>query len=317
MRASARLIFSSTARRRVARALGAAAMVLALALAAIAAPAQQGEVRGFGYLAKALRGMPEFRDAQVLGVELIRLAEDDGAGGAEDGDAVWVVEFLTPDDSVELAIFDARTLAERRITRRVLDALEGRPERDEPFDVFPLYLILEGSDANEVIEGDWSNDISTGNAGRDLFVLTPGEDVILDFDPAEDAIDAGDFARREFGFSVLRSMADVESLSIEDEALDRPALIIDVDGDFGDWTTALIGVELDDLSPENLILGDHAAQPLPFAVVGEPARTAVMSDGSILTVDAFDFGAEEPPPRLVRGRERTLQWLLDQDWEAE
>lgn len=290
--------------RRIARTY---AVLLFLALLAGSAAAVQDAPRiaGFEELARRLRDIDGLGDATVLGAELFTNPERPDS-------TVWIVDVLTEDGDVEVFVFDARTLEERRDRAEDLAALRDALDDDgAEFEIFPIWTVMFGHGDSDWLEGQWSDDISTGGDGRDLFVLTPGNDVIMDFNPNEDVLDVGDFARPEFGFSILRSLRAIARRADKGEAFDRPALILDVDGEAGEWTTALIGVEIDDLTENNIFFGlDHDGPPVDLEFL--PERTIVASNGAVVVIPAHHIDDRPDDPHLIVGDEDTLEFIFEE-----
>ena len=151
--------------------------------------------------------------------------------------------------------------------------------------IWPVTAVLTGTDESEKLQGFESDDVVTGGGGPDLFPFTTGTDVITDFDPAQDMIDVGDFARPSDGFAVLTSLEAIAAHSTETTIDGVPALVIDVDGPLGDSTTTLIGVTLSDLDAGNVFFGldDTSIPPLDFTRVATAEVT--YSTGEVESVD--------------------------------
>jgi Ca2+-binding RTX toxin-like protein len=135
------------------------------------------------------------------------------------------------------------------------------PDAD-PGDVYQVCAVLTGTPESEKLQGFDSNDTDTGGGGADLFPFTMGNDVITDFNPNEDMIDVGDFARASDDFATLTSFADSQG---------TVSLVIDVDGSFGNATTTLTGVNLSDLDSSNVFFGldGESIPPLEFTHIAE------------------------------------------------
>ena len=166
----------------------------------------------------------------------------------------------------------------------------GEDGHSEGGDEYPIVAILSGSDRSEKLQGFESDDSVTGGAGADLFPLTLGTDVITDFNPLEDMIDVGDFARASDGFETLTSLASLASHSAEitDES-GNPSLVIDVDGTAGNSSTTLLGVTLADLNEANVFFG-LGASPIPPLVFTHIAEILVtFSSGDVVLFPAHDL----------------------------
>ena len=96
---------------------------------------------------------------------------------------------------------------------------------------------IGGGQGDDFIFGGSGNDGLAGNEGHDTFAFTPGEeaDIILDFEPAEDAI-------------ALTSGSSYDSLNIEYNAQGN---YTNISEETGELITTLIGVEADHLSESN------------------------------------------------------------------
>ena len=156
--------------------------------------------------------------------------------------------------------------------------------------MYPLVAVLSGTTQSEKLQGFESDDTVTGGGGPDLFPLTTGDDLITDFDPSEDMIDVGDFARASDGFGVLDSLAAIAANSSEvvDERGVR-ALVIDVDGKLGDSTTTIVGVGIAELTENNVFfgLGESSIPPLEFTYIAEFLVT--YSNGDVVLFPAHDL----------------------------
>jgi hypothetical protein len=167
-------------------------------------------------------------------------------------------------------------------------------------DVYPLVAVLSGTTQSEKLQGFESDDNVTGGGGSDLFPLTTGDDLITDFDPNEDMIDVGDFARASDGFGVLDSLAAIaaNSREIVDERGVK-ALVIDVDGKLGDSTTTIVGVGIADLTEDNVFfgLGGASIPPLEFTHIAEFLVT--YSNGDVILFPAHDLNRHPIEGQLI------------------
>jgi len=164
--------------------------------------------------------------------------------------------------------------------------------QEEKDDVYPVSAILIGTEASEKLQGFESDDTITGGDGADLFPLTLGNDVITDFDPNEDMIDVGDFARPTDDFEVLTSLEAIAANATETVVDGVLSLVIDVDGDKGNSTTTLVGVTLADLNENNVFFGldGTSIPPLDFTHIAE--SVVVMSNGDVVTTPGHVFGED-------------------------
>ena len=167
-------------------------------------------------------------------------------------------------------------------------------------DVYPLVATLSGTAQSEKLQGFESDDSVSGGGGRDLFPLTTGEDVITDFDPQEDMIDVGDFARSSDGFGTLGSLAAIRASSRQ--VTDKngvKALVIDVDGRQGDSTTTILGVGIEDLNEGNVFFGldGTSIPPLEFTHIAEFLVT--YSNGDVFLFPAHDLSQHPIEGQLI------------------
>ena len=166
--------------------------------------------------------------------------------------------------------------------------------------MYPVLAILSGTVHSEKLQGFESDDTVTGGSGADLFPLTMGADVITDFNPAEDMIDVGDFARASDGFGVLTSLE-----AIGNHATTRMGenvgseLGIDVDGELGDSTTTLVGVALSDLNERNVYFGleGESIPPLEFTHIAEFLVT--YSNGDVVLFPQHDLSNHPIEGQLI------------------
>ena len=145
--------------------------------------------------------------------------------------------------------------------------------------------VLDGGDGNDLLGGGEGNDILTGGAGADTFhferyIEQPdiGDDVITDFDPAEDLIDLSAIGTRADGLATFASAVQAGS-----------DVVLTVGGD-GPGTITLQDTLLGDLSEANfvfspLVLRDDdittsASGPLTANVFDDNGNGADTSFGS-------------------------------------
>ena len=183
------------------------------------------------------------------------------------------------------------------------DEVEVDPQNE---DIFAVSATLVGTDESEKLQGFESDDSVTGGGGPDLFPLTTGNDVITDFDPLEDMIDVGDFARESDGFAVLTSLDDIAANATETMLDGQIALVIDVDGAEGDSTTTLMGTSLSDLSLTNVFFGldGESIPPLEFTHI--PKTTVLLSEGTVAEFAAHDLSVHPLPFELVSGNQLSV-----------
>ena len=172
-----------------------------------------------------------------------------------------------------------------------------------------MSAILVGSSESEKLQGFESDDTITGNGGPDLFPLTAGDDVITDFNPAEDMIDVGDFARESDDFAVLTSLEAIAANSTQSMVDGEKALVIDVDGELGDSTTTLIGVTIDDLTVSNVFFGltGESIPPLMFTHI--PETTVTLNDGTVASFPGHDLSVHPLLFELVSGSQESVDVL--------
>lgn len=253
-----------------------------------------GDVASFVELAERLE---EYDEITVLGAELL-------VSPTRACRETWVVEILNDDDEVRALLLDARTLEVRFVGGG--DEIEHGDEDD---DIHPVLIDLRGGDTSDWIEGDWSDDRMRGGGGRDLFVATPGSDIIADFTPGTDVLDLGDFARREDGFGVLRSMADLRRLSRTVREDGQTGLQIDTDGESGDWSVTLLGLRKGDLSQSDVFFGLREDSAPGLEPTHWPARRIELSNGTVAEFGAYAIDAEPPDGKLLRGDPDGLEML--------
>lgn len=163
-----------------------------------------------------------------------------------------------------------------------IEVIIDEQEEDTFDDVFPVAATLTGSDTSEKLQGFESDDRMSGGGAPDLFVMTLGNDVITDFNPSEDMLDVGDFARESDGLATLTSLAALGESANEMDLEGARSLVIDVDGDQGDATTILLGVSFADLTESNTYFGldGSAIPPLAFTHIADIVVT--YSDGEVV-----------------------------------
>lgn len=176
-------------------------------LLATQAAACEGEVAGFQDLAERLEVIEE-EDATILNAEFM-------ASPGRPCREFWLIDILTEDDEVLSVLLDARTLEPRPGDMSpVAEFLRDRDEEPDEDEIWPEAIRMIGGPHADFFEGEWSDETMTGGPGPDLFVVTPGQDIITDFDPSEDLLDLGDFARLEDGFGLLRSFGEIDRKSV-------------------------------------------------------------------------------------------------------
>ena len=176
-------------------------------------------------------------------------------------------------------------------------------------DIFAVNGTLIGSSESEKLQGFESDDTITGNDGADLFPFTAGNDVITDFNPAEDMIDVGDFARESDDFAVLTSLEAIAANSTQSTVDGESALVIDVDGEQGDSTTTLIGVTIDDLNESNVFFGLNGESIPPLDFTHIPETTVTLNDGTVARFAGHDLSVHPLPFELVSGTQTSVDAL--------
>ncbi|MCP4854720.1 MAG: hypothetical protein GY903_09530, partial [Fuerstiella sp.] len=176
-------------------------------------------------------------------------------------------------------------------------------------DVFAVTGRLVGTPESEKLQGYESDDRITGGSGPDLFPLTAGNDVVTDFQPTEDVIDVGDFARASDEFGVLTSLDAIAANSTQATIGEQTALVIDVDGESGSSSTALLGVTINDLNSDNVFfgLGDTSIPPLDFTHL--PEATVTLNDGTVARIPGHDLSVHPLPFELVSGSQSSVDAL--------
>ncbi|MEM9435461.1 MAG: hypothetical protein AAGA15_00360 [Pseudomonadota bacterium] len=219
--------------------------------------------------------------------------------------AIWVIELLTQDDDVQLLILDAQTLAViRGFPDFFLDAIARPSFEPDATDLRPLRIIVKGTPGPDLLEGEWSDDVSTGGAGQDTFLLTPGSDVITDFDPAEDVLNMTNFAFVDYGFGTLQSAPEVLAAARAATRDGTAGTEIDLDGNAGDWSVFLSGLAPEALSPDSIVFPDtNAPGPTPKF---QAERRVEMSDGSIVVLPGHSLMEDPADPLLSSGSEEAL-----------
>lgn len=236
--------------------------------------------------------------ATVLGADFIEDPESDCA-------AIWVVEVLTPVDDVEILAIDAQTLEALEDLPDYFLALMPRPsfEPSSP-DLRPLRIHVRGTPGRDLLEGEWSDDTSFGGPARDMFLLTPGRDVIADFNPNEDVLNMTNFVVVDYGFATLDTFSDVADAARGVQREGKIGTEIDLDGRAGDWSVFLIDVSVDALSPSN-VLFPEAGEP-SFPPVWQAEREVEVSDGSTVIIPGHPLLADRVDPYLAEGSPEAL-----------
>ena len=181
---------------------------------------------------------------------------------------------------------------------------DGIPTDDEGF---VSVVILGTDDVNDKQQGMFTDDTSAGSDGFDLHPLTEGQDVILDFDPAKDMLDVGDFARPSDGFGTLQSLGDIAALSTQTSIDGQTALVIDVDGPFGSSTTTLFGVTIDDLDTTNVFFGLEGTSIPPQPITWASAQCVTTETGCTFIIPGHGVpgsggqGPVDPPDPCGNG----------------
>ena len=180
----------------------------------------------------------------------------------------------------------------------------GVPTDDEGF----VSIIIVGTDGiNDKQQGMFTDDLSAGGAGMDLHPLTEGHDIIIDFDPALDMLDVGDFARPSDGFGTLQSLQNIADLSTQTTVMGQPALLIDIDGPLGESTTALLGITIDDLDENNVFFGLDGTSIPPQPVTWASAQCVTMDTGCRFIIPGHEVpgssgqAPSEPPDPCAFG----------------
>ena len=111
---------------------------------------------------------------------------------------------------------------------------------------------LSGGEGDDALNGGSGNDRLAGDDGSDTFVFELGtdQDVVEDFDAADDLLDLS-----AFGF------ADVDAVrgAAQEVSVDgQQATVIDLDGAAGADQVTLLGVSVADLNDTNVALGEDA-----------------------------------------------------------
>lgn len=256
---------------------------------AVACPG--GEVKTFADLAERLK---DYDEVTVLGAELL-------VSPTRACRETWVVEILTAEDEVRALLLDARTLELRIVGQE--GSAEG--ENDEDFRI--AYMQLEGRATSDLVEGEWSDDEMRGGPGADIFVVTPGSDVILDFEPGRDRLDLRNFADPAEGFGTLQSMADLTAASRMVRREGRPGVEIDIDGAAGDWSVTLLGLTPGALTRADVIFGTHDGPGAPLEPTHWPERLAEFTDGTVILFEPYLVDAPPPEGELIEGNREVLQ----------
>ncbi|MEM6890954.1 MAG: hypothetical protein AAF636_22895 [Pseudomonadota bacterium] len=219
--------------------------------------------------------------------------------------AIWVLELLTQNDEVEILVLDAQTLEVIEELPEYFLALLKRPSfTPDSQDLRPVRIRVQGTPERDLLEGEWSDDTSFGGPGRDTFLLTPGRDVILDFDPAEDVLNLTNFVFSDFGFPTLTTFPKVASAAKNVERDGQSGTEIDIDGAAGDWSVFLPDVGIAQLSQANVI----------FPSIDEPSdgpvfqaeRQVELSDGSLVIIPGHKLDEDPIDPFLAKGSSEAL-----------
>ncbi|MFT5523927.1 MAG: Ca2+-binding RTX toxin-like protein [Pirellulaceae bacterium] len=184
----------------------------------------------------------------------------------------------------------------------------------DPGDVYAVCAVLTGTAESEKLQGFESNDTVTGGGGPDLFPFTTGNDVVTDFNPSEDMIDVGDFARPSDDFATLKSLADIAGASTEvTNNNGTVSLVIDVDGNLGNSTTTLVGVGLADLDASNVFFGtdSESIPPLEFTHIAE--FLVMYSNNDVYLFPAHDLSNHPINGQLVTSGDCDSTPPVDED----
>lgn len=219
--------------------------------------------------------------------------------------AIWVLELLTHEDDVELLILDAQTLETRDELPDYFLAILERPSYSPgSSDMRPVRIDVVGTAERDLLEGEWSDDASFGGHGADTFLLTPGRDVILDFNPLEDTINLTNFVFADFGFPTLTTFEEVVRAAKPVQRNEQSGTEIDIDGDAGDWSVFLPGVEISHLSRANVVFPDTGERS--DAPIFQAERRVTVSDGSIVVIPGHNLHDQRVEPYLFEGSTEAL-----------
>ena len=258
----------------------------------------------FAELSEVLLKNDDLDGVEILNVE--RLVSDH-----DDCNTVWFVEFLPDEGDVEYLIFDGDSL---QILDIQIEEIEERfgfldEENDRP-EVEIEKIILRGTAASEFFEGHWSDDISIGGPGRDVFMVTPGTDLIMDFNPSQDVIDFSDFAIGDPFFGELGDLDDLRQNSVETIVDGIPSVRVQIEAEDETWSVELKGVTASDLNRFNVSFDLERLFEQDFEPTDSPAKTVYADDGTIIEIAAH--GIDEPPSvHLVEGPSESVPEILD------
>lgn len=239
------------------------------------------------------------KDAVILETDFVEDPDDECR-------AVWVIEFLTEDGAVQLRVLDAVTLAPLDELPEYFLAKLRRPSFEEDSqDLRPVRIKAIGGPDRDLVEGEWSDDIHTGGPGRDTFMLTPGRDIVTDFNPDEDVLDMTNFIFGEFGFNVLDSLGEVQLAARVAQFNGSTGTEIDIDGPIGDWSVFLKDVPLEALSEMNVIFPSDVEPLHPPKMVAE--RSVELSDGSVVVLPKHSVFERPVDPYLEKGAPEALE----------
>ena len=219
--------------------------------------------------------------------------------------AIWVLELLTRNDEVEILVLDAQTLEILKELPEYFLAILKRPSfTPDSQDLRPVRIRVQGTPERDLLEGEWSDDVSFGGQGRDTFLLTPGRDVILDFDPAQDVLNLTNFVFSDFGFPTLTTLPKVLSAARTAERDGQTGTEIDIDGDAGDWSVFLPDVDTGQLTKANVIFPSND-EPSD-APVFQAERQVELSDGSLVIIPGHKLDEDPIDPFLAKGSSEAL-----------
>ena len=179
--------------------------------------------------------------------------------------------------------------------------------------------VINGTPNVDKIQGFFGDDvISGGGGGGEAYVVSAGNDVITDFNPAEDVLMINDFGPmgkyEELGVTTIRNLSDLQALSTNTTINGQPAVVIDVDANLGDWTTTLLGVRLEDLSNINVIFTFDESEWETVHPISDfthiPAVRMVATDGSVLNSDAHGVPVHPIIPTLESGTQEAYNNLF-------
>ena len=183
---------------------------------------------------------------------------------------------------------------------------EETDEFDEPFIV---EAELVGDHESQELIGYESDDTLTGGGGPDVFWITAGNDVITDFDAGQgDVLNVQDFASGEDGYATLTSLEAIASLSEQVMVDGEPALVIDIDGEQGNWETTLVGITIDDLSEDSVFFGPGEAD-LMVDVTHVPTTTILLNDGTVAEFEGHDMEVHPLLFELVSGEQASVDLI--------